>query len=89
MYFAYKRTLEINRAYKYKAAPTPSAELMIIGKLSVREIRPLSEDGHVSKACFQAALLFSGECLLSIWKSESARWCTQNSPKEMPWPVNI
>lgn len=60
MYFAYKRSLEINRAYKYKAAPTPSAELTIIGKHSEREIRPLSEDGDVSKACFQAALLFSG-----------------------------
>lgn len=30
MYFAYKRSLEINRAYKYKATPTPSEELKII-----------------------------------------------------------
>lgn len=47
----------------------------------MREIRPLAEDDDVSKACFQAALLFSGKCLLSIWKSESVSRCTQKLPK--------
>lgn len=47
----------------------------------MREIGPLTEDDDVSKACFQAALLFSGKCLLSIWMSESVSQCTQKLPK--------